>query len=75
MASRRNAGSGERSGAHRHASDKARREAVTSPADQLDYIADMVQELKAMSARANCQALTELLELAYQEARQRRRAG
>ncbi|HJZ44785.1 MAG TPA: hypothetical protein VJ233_13770 [Hyphomicrobiaceae bacterium] len=50
-------------------------EMVPSRADQLDYIADMVQELKAMSARANYPALTKLLELAYQEAAKHRRAG
>jgi len=50
-------------------------EMVPSRADQLDYIADLVQELRAMSARANYPALTELLELAYQKAARRHRAG
>jgi hypothetical protein len=47
---------------------------VPSPADRLDYIADMVQELKAMSARADCSELTGLLGLAYREAVKQRRA-
>ena len=45
---------------------------------QLEYIADMVQELKIMSAQANCQVLADLLGQAYREAvRQtpRRRIG
>ena len=47
---------------------------LTSPAERLDYIADLVQELKILSAQANCQALTGLLELAYLEAVRQRRA-
>jgi hypothetical protein len=43
-------------------------ESLPSRAEHLDYIADMLQELKTMSARANCPALTELLELACQKA-------
>ncbi len=45
----------------------------TSPVERLDYIAAMVQELKTMSAQANCQTLAGLLDLAYREAKQRRR--
>ena len=75
MDNRRKAGNGERRGGRQRASDKGRGEAVTSPADQLDYITDMVQELKIMSARANYGALSALLELAYQEARQRRQTA
>ena len=45
----------------------------TSPTERLDYIAAMVQELKTMSAQANCQTLAGLLDLAYREAKQRRR--
>jgi hypothetical protein len=36
---------------------------------RLDYIADMVWELKLLSAQANCQTLAGLLELAYREAK------
>ena len=43
-------------------------ENVPSRAEHLDYIADMLQELKMMSVRANCPALTEVLELARQTA-------
>jgi hypothetical protein len=42
---------------------------------QLEYIADMVQELKIMSAHANCQVLADLLGQAYREAVRRSRAG
>ena len=48
---------------------------MTSPQDRLEYIADMVQELKIMSAQANCQVLADLLERAYREAVRQRRAG
>ena len=44
-------------------------------AERLDYIADMLGELKAMSAQAHCPALTALLELAYRKAVKERRAG
>gem|GEM_PF-3931571 len=40
--------------------------------ERLDYIAAMVQELKTMSAQANCQTLAHLLDLAYREAVERR---
>jgi hypothetical protein len=46
----------------------------TTPAERLEYIAAMVQELRLMSAQANCQALASLLDMAYREAEQRRRA-
>jgi len=42
---------------------------------QLEYIADMVQELKIMSAQANCQVLADLLGQAYSEAMRQSRAG
>jgi hypothetical protein len=42
---------------------------------QLEYIADMVQELKIMSAQANCQVLADLLGQAHREAVRQRRAG
>lgn len=47
---------------------------LISPAERLDYIAALVQELKIMSVQANCQALAGLLELAYLEAVRQRRA-
>ena len=49
--------------------------AVSSPGDRLDYIADMVHELQALAAQADCQTLSGLLDLAYREAVQQRRAG
>ena len=45
-----------------------------SSSECLDYIAAMAQELKAISANANCKTLAGLLDLAYREAVQRRRA-
>ena len=74
MGNRRGVGRRRKADIERHC-DPPRDEMVPSRADQLDYIADMVQGLRAMSARANYPALTELLELAYQEAARRRRAG
>ena len=49
--------------------------AVSSPGDRLDYIADMVHELQALAAQADCKTLSGLLDLAYWEAVQKRRAG
>jgi hypothetical protein len=49
--------------------------AVASPKDRLEYIAEMVQELKIMSAQANCQDLADLLESAYREAVRQGRAS
>jgi hypothetical protein len=46
---------------------------ASSATERLDYIAAMVQELKIMSAQANCRTLAGLLELAYREAVQSRR--
>jgi hypothetical protein len=46
---------------------------LSSSRERLDYIAAMVQELKLMSAQADYRTLTGLLDLAYQEALQRRR--
>ena len=51
----------------RHA-DPSPDQDLPSRADHIAYIADMLRELKIMSARADCPALTELLELAYREA-------
>ena len=48
---------------------------AASPQARLEYIADMVQELKIMSAQANCQVLVDLLGRAYQEAVRQRRSG
>ncbi len=39
-------------------------------ADQLDYVADMVHELRDMSLRAELRTLAGILDLAYAEARQ-----
>ena len=49
--------------------------AMTSPSERLEYIAAMVRELKMMSAQADLATLTSLLDLAYQEALQCRRAS
>jgi hypothetical protein len=46
-----------------------------SPQARLEYIADMVQELKIMSEQADCQVLADLLGQAYREAVRRRRSG
>lgn len=46
--------------------------AHTSACERLDYIAAMILELKMMSAQADRRTLTSLLEMAYQEALQRR---
>jgi hypothetical protein len=48
---------------------------AASTKDRLEYIAEMVQELKIMSAQANCQDLADLLERAYREALRQGRAG
>jgi hypothetical protein len=48
---------------------------VASPKDRLEYIAEMVQELKIISAQANCQVLADLLERAYREAVRQCRIG
>ena len=48
---------------------------IASPQARLEYIAGMVQELKIMSAQANCQVLADLLERAYREAVRQGRAG
>ena len=47
----------------------------SSTSEQLDYIADMVQELRIMSVQADHRTLAGILELAYHEALRRRRAG
>jgi hypothetical protein len=48
---------------------------VPTRAERLDHIAAMLGELKAMSVRVHCPALTVLLELAYRKAVKERRAG
>jgi len=48
--------------------------ASASEREQLDYIADMIGQLKVMSAQARCGRLAGLLELAHHEALRRRRA-
>jgi len=48
---------------------------LSSSSERLDYIADMVQELRILSAQADYRALAGILELAYHEALRRRRAG
>ena len=48
---------------------------AASPKDRLEYIAEMVRELKIMSAQANCQVLADLLERAYLEAVRQGRIG
>ena len=48
---------------------------VASSSDRLEYIAQMVRELKIMSDQAHCQALADLLERAYREAVRQRRAS
>ena len=42
---------------------------------RLEYIAEMVHELKIMSDQADCEVLADLLERAYREALRQRRAG
>ena len=49
-------------------------QATAGTADRLDYIADMVRQLKAMAAAADCGTLAALLELAYHEAIRQRRS-
>ena len=69
---------GGRADPDRHADEAAAERAggaVPSPVDRLDYIAQLVGELKVMAADANEPALAVLLELAYQEAVRKRRAG
>jgi hypothetical protein len=47
----------------------------TTAKDRLDYIAAMLEELKAMSQQANCRALAGLIERARREALRRTRVG
>ncbi|MGE3066850.1 MAG: hypothetical protein AB7K67_14775 [Hyphomicrobiaceae bacterium] len=42
-------------------------------ADRLEYIADMVQELRCMAESADCDTLARILEVAHREATRRRR--
>jgi len=67
MGNRRGGGRRRKTNLDRRA-DPSPGESLPSPANHLEYIADMLLELKAMSVRANCPSLTELLELARQEA-------
>ncbi len=48
--------------------------ASSTARERLEYIAAMVQELKAMAAQGDHRTLTGLLDLAYQEALLRRSA-
>jgi len=41
-------------------------------AERLDYVAEIVRELKVMAVQVGCPTLAGLLDLAYQEARLRR---
>ena len=52
--------------------DPSPTEGIPSRSDQLEYIADMLQQLKIMAARADCPTLTELPERAHREAAKRR---
>ncbi len=54
-------------------SDASSEAGAPSSIDRLNYIADMLRELKTMAAQAERPALTELLELAYREALRDRR--
>ncbi len=47
-------------------------EEVTVDGDYLDYLSDMVLELKSMAERADTPTLAGLLDLAYHEARLQR---
>jgi hypothetical protein len=71
MASRRGGRRRRKANPDRRA-DPSPTEGVPSRAEQLEYIADMLQQLKIMSAQADCPALTELLERAHREAAKRR---
>jgi hypothetical protein len=48
-------------------------EAGRAVADRLEYIADMVQELRCMAESADCDTLARILEVAHREATRRRR--
>jgi hypothetical protein len=76
MGNQRDVGRRPKADIERHTSDPppAPREMVPTPADRLDYIAEMVLELKEMSVRAECPELAKLLTLAYREAVKQRRA-
>jgi hypothetical protein len=72
----RRAGGRRRKADHdRHACDPPAAGAIPTRDERLDYIADMLRELKALSARADCPGLTALLELAYRKAAKPRRTG
>jgi hypothetical protein len=75
MGTRRGVGRRRKADIERHACDPPPDKIVPSRAEHLDYIASMLWELKAMSARANSRALTELLGRAHQEAVRRRQDG
>ena len=76
MGKARGGGRPRKADVERHASDTPPlRAVVPSPADRLDYIADMVLELKEMSVRAECPVLAQFLGLAYREAVKQRRAA
>lgn len=53
-----------------HASEKGHRinGSMVSRQDVLDYLADLLAELKGMAAKAECRTLANLLELTHDEA-------
>jgi hypothetical protein len=75
MENRRSGGRRRKAHPDRHACDPPPEATLPTRADHLDYIAEMLCELKAMSERVDRPALTVLLELACQEAAQGRRPG
>jgi hypothetical protein len=75
MENRRSGGRRRKAYPDRNAGDPAPEERTPSDADRLDYIADMLRELKAMAAGADCPGLPELLELAYRKAARQRLGG
>ncbi len=75
MENRRSGGRRRKAHPDGHACDPPPEATLPTRADHLDYIADMLRELKAMSERADRPALTVLLELAYQEAAHGRGTG
>jgi hypothetical protein len=76
MENRRGRGKRRKAELDRHACDPSPpSRPIPSRDEHLDYIADMLRELKAMSARVDCPGLTELLELAYRKAVKPRRTG
>jgi hypothetical protein len=75
MENRRGGGKRRKAELDRHACDPPPSRATPTRQEHLDYIADMLRELKVLAARADCPGLTELLELAYRKAAKPRRTG